>query len=484
MEKFYITTPIYYASGEPHIGHSLTTIAADIISRYQKLKNKKVFFATGMDEHGSKIAERALSKNKDPQKYVDEIAEQYIKTWNTLNIQYSDFIRTTSEKHKQGVINFLKRIQKAGDIYESLYEGLYCVDCEKFIAEKDLINNLCPDHLKTPQLLKEKNFFFNLKKYLPEIKKLITNNIIKIIPESRKNEILNIIDSNIPDFSISREKVKWGIPLPFNEQQTIYVWTEALMNYITILDFPDGENFKTFWPADLHIIGADISKFHCIFWPALLLSADLSLPKNIFIHGFLTIDGQKISKTIGNVINPLAIVEKFGSDATRYLIISQFRMTEHGDVKIQEFTQKYNSDLANGLGNLLERIFRMIIKYNIKINENNIDKEKLEWIKETEEKYNQYMENFLLFDALQNVFVFIKKLDGYINEKTPWKLADNNSQKLEGVLNFLFKGTQKIILWLTPFLPEKSLQAQQYINRIQNQQILNDEKLNLFPRIT
>ncbi|MBI3638317.1 methionine--tRNA ligase [Candidatus Wolfebacteria bacterium] len=484
-EKFYITTPIYYASGEPHIGHALTTICADVISRYQKSKGKEVFLLTGLDEHGSKIAGKAEVAGKTPQEFVDAIAPKYTEAWTALNIKYNDFIRTSSEKHKKGVIEFIKKIEDKGDIYESFYEGLYCVDCEKFYTEKELVGGLCPDHLKPPQKLKEKNYFFNLKKYLPEIREKIKNGKLKIIPDARKNEILSIIDSGIPDFSITREKdrVKWGIPYTKDETQLIYVWVDALANYITALGYSDGENFKKFWPTDIHTIGADIAKFHAIFWPGLLLSAGLPLPKIIFAQGLITVNGQKMSKTIGNVISPNDLIPKFGPDGTRYLLLSQFPTPEHGDVKADNFSEKYNSDLANGLGNLFERIFTMVLNYEIEINETKISPEIKNSVRETKKQYESDFENFNLFGALQTIFGFVKKLDQYINEKEPWNMHKNKDAELLMVLNSLFYGAEEIIKLIEPFMPEKTGLAADFAQKIKNREMPEETKLNLFPRI-
>jgi len=487
MNKFYITTPIYYASGEPHIGHAFATIYADIISRYKKARGLDVFFLTGMDEHGSKIAEKAKVENKEPQAYVDEISAKYVDLWKTLLIQNDDFIRTTSEQHKKSVLKFMEKLREAGDIYEGEYEGLYCVGCENFILEKDLVDGLCPDHLKKPEIVKEKNYFFNLKKYLPIVKEKILNNEIEILPESRRNETLKILESSLPDFSVSREKVRWGIPFPFDEKQTIYVWVEALMNYISALDFPDGEKFKKYWPADAHIVGAEINKFHTIFWPAILLSASMALPKKIFIHGLFTINGQKISKTLGNVINPLDLVNKFGADTTRYLLVSQFPATEHGDIKESEFAEKYNSDLANGVGNLFERTFAMVVKYGgVKILKKDFcDKEVKKIIAESNKKYELHMKNFQLYEALREVFALIKFFDRYINDKKPWGVykQSGESNEVAEILSSLVFGIKEVIAQLSYFMPQKMKKAADFIDELELGTISADEKLNLFPRI-
>ena len=485
MEKFYLTTPIYYASGKPHIGHSFTAVFADVVARRQKSKGKDVFFSAGLDEHGSKIEEKAKKENKDPQKFTDEIAQSYLSAWKSLGIEYSDFIRTTSEKHKNGVLEFVKKLWDAGDIYEGEYEGLYCVGCENFVLERNLVNGLCPDHLIAPQKIKEKNYFFNLKKYLPEIKKKIENGKLKIIPDSRKNETLAMIESGVSDFSVTRENLKWGIPFPYGKNQTIYVWADALMNYATVLDYPNGENFKKYWPPDLHIIGAEINKFHSIYWPAMLMSADLLLPKEIFIHGLFTVNGQKMSKTTGNIIDPIELAEKFGADAARYLLLAQFPASEHGDVKTEEFARKYNSDLANGIGNLLERSFTMMIDYRGGIlgDKNGLEEKIKSSVEKTEKNYENNFDNYKLYEALADVFAFIKKLDVYINEEQPWALNKNKDNKLDMVLSALLFGIEKIIVWLEPFMPNKIGEVKNHILKLQSGKLKKGDKLGLFPRI-
>ena len=485
MEKFYLTTPIYYASGKPHIGHSFAAVFADVVARRQKSKGKDVFFSAGLDEHGSKIEEKAKKENKDPQKFTDEIAQSYLSAWKNLGIEYTDFIRTTSLKHKNGVLKFVKKLWDAGDIYEGEYEGLYCVGCENFVLERNLVDGLCPDHLAAPQKIKEKNYFFNLKKYLPEIKKKTEKEELKIIPDSRKNETLAMIESGVPDFSLTRESLQWGIPFPYGKNQTIYVWAEALMNYATVLDYPDGENFKRYWPPDLHIIGAEINKFHTIFWPAMLISAGLPLPKEIFIHGLFTVNGQKMSKTIGNIIDPIELAEKFGADAARYLLLSQFPASEHGDVKAEEFARKYNSDLANGIGNLLERSFTMMIDYRggiLDAKKGLEEKIKLS-AEKTEKNYENNFENYKLYETLADIFAFIKKMDVYINREQPWTLTKNKDEKLDKVLNTLLFGIEKIIAWLEPFMPSKMAQTKKYFIKLKKGEIEKGDRIGLFPRV-
>ena len=485
MKKFYLTTPIYYASGKPHIGHAFTMIYADVIARRKRLTGEDVFFSAGLDEHGSKIEEKAKKENKEPQEFVDEIAKEYLNAWEKLIIKYNGFIRTTSAKHKVGVLEFITKLWGAGDIYEGEYAGLYCVGCENFVLERNLANGLCPDHLTPPKQIKEKNYFFNLQKYLPEIKKRIELGEIKITPESRKNETLKMIESGVPDFSITREGLKWGIPFPYDNNQSVYVWADALVNYATALDYPGGQNFNKFWPPDLHIIGAEINKFHAIFWSAMLLSAKLSLPEEIFVHGLFTINGQKMSKTVGNTIDPIDLVERFGADATRYLLLAQFPASEHGDIKADDFANKYNSDLANGVGNLLERSFAMIVDYRKGVldGEKGVDDNIKEFAEKAEKNYAGHFDNYKLYEALADVFVFIKKLDVYINEERPWVMNKNKDEKLDKVLNTLLFGIEKMIVWLEPFMPNKMSQTKKYLLKIKKGETEKEERIGLFPRI-
>src|SRR3989338_5937765 len=332
MTKFYITTPIYYVNDRPHIGHAYTTVAADVLARYHRLRGDEVFFLTGTDEHGKKIADAAQAAGKTPQAFTDEVAGEFQSVWKELDISNDKFIRTTSSEHKTRVREIFTKLKAAKTplgndvIYEGKYKGLYCTGCEKFITEREIENNRCPLHPnKELEKVSEKNYFFRLTDYLGSIKEKIVNDELLILPAKRKAEVLGFFKQDLQDFSVSRESVTWGIELPFDTTQIAYVWVDALSNYITALGYPDSpEKFKIFWPADLQLMAQDIIKFHAVYWPAILMALDLELPRAQFVHGFFTINGKKMSKSLGNIINPLDLVATYGSDVTRYLLLSQF----------------------------------------------------------------------------------------------------------------------------------------------------------------
>lgn len=372
--KFYITTPIYYVNDRPHIGHAYTTVAADVVARYwrKQIGEKNVFFLTGTDEHGKKIADAAEAKGTTPQAFADEVAQDFADVWQTLNISHNKFIRTTDDEHKRRVRIAFERLKaaktpKGNDaIYEGEYSGRYCTGCEKFITDKEIENGRCPLHPnKELEEIKEKNYFFRLTDYLDTIRKKIESDELRILPAKRKAEVLGLLKQDLQDFSVSRESVKWGIPLPFDENQVSYVWVEALMNYITGVGFGEDEaQFEKFWPADAHFMAQEIAKFHAIYWPALLMALGIELPKAEFIHGFFTIDGQKMSKSIGNVIDPRDVVARYGTDATRYLLLSQFSFGSEADVQAERFDDLYQADLGNKLGNLVMRVTTLLEKHN------------------------------------------------------------------------------------------------------------------------
>ena len=462
MKKFYITTPIYYVNSKPHIGHAYTTVIADILARYYRLKlgEDKTYFLTGTDEHGAKIAQKAEEAGKTPLDFATEVAEEFKFVWKELNISNNDFIRTTEERHEKIVKELLLKLKdaktpKGNDaIYSGKYEGLYCVGCEAYKNPEDLVNGKCPEHNKEPELLSENNWFFRLTDFSEILHNKIEKDEIKILPAERKKEILSFIEHGLQDIAISREKIKWGIKVPFDDKQVIYVWVDALINYISALGFPDGEKYKKFWPADLHLLGKDIAKFHCIIWPAMLIALNIETPKELFVHGYFTIDGQKMSKTLGNVIDPLDLVKEYGVDATRYLLVSQFPFGEDGDIKVEEFKVKFNSDLANGLGNLVSRVCGMLEKYcdNVipkKKYNANFDFKKLQ--KRIDENYSEYK----IFENLKEIWEAIRWCDNYVAENKPWELAKaGKNDEIEQILYNLLEIIRNIVILLSPVLPD------------------------------
>ncbi len=442
MNKYFVTTPIYYVNDVPHIGHAYPTVAADVITRYWKLKGYNARLLTGTDEHGAKIAEAAKKHNQEPKEYADQISEEFKKAWKKLNINYVRFIRTTDEDHIKVAQDFLQKLYDKGaiDPKPRLYKGLYCVGHEKFMSPDELVNGLCPDHQTKPIEHSEENYYFRLSEYRDKLEELITSNEIKIGPEHRKNEILGKLKIGLDDISISRANLEWGIPLPFDKTHTSYVWIEALINYYTY------GSQNNFWPADLHLVGKDILWFHSVIWPAMLLAINEKLPKQIFAHGFFTINGQKMSKTIGNVIHPDDLVKKYGVDGTRYVLLASFPFGDDGDFSWNLFDRSYNADLANGLGNLIARVAKLCENNKIVYEEG---KFKEGWNKDVAENLESYKFN----QSLSYIWKSVEILDKMINVKKPWELEGNI---LKEILISLSVEIRQIAFNLQPFLPETS----------------------------
>ncbi|MDP3991228.1 MAG: methionine--tRNA ligase [Candidatus Nealsonbacteria bacterium] len=464
-KKFYITTSIAYTNAPVHIGFALELAQADVIARYHRLLGENVFFLTGTDEHGIKIARAAEKAGKTPKEFTDEISLQFKELTKVLNISNNDFIRTTDQKrHWPTVKKVWLKLKENGDIYKKKYKGLYCVGCEAFIKEKDLVEEKCQYHKTKPDIIEEENYFFKLSKYASLVKKVIETDKIKIIPVVRKNEILSFIEQGIEDISCSRsrEKLKWGIPVPDDDSQTIYIWLEALLNYL----FP-----KKYWPADVHCLGKDIFRFHVLLWPALIFSLKLSLPKAILVHGFITVDGQKISKSLGNVVDPFELVKKYGVDPVRYFLLREIPSTEDGDFTIEKFEQRYNADLAKGLGNLVSRVVTMagkIKSQKIKSKNQEVDKAKKDWQKSLDEfKFNE---------ALAVIWGLIGWCDRYIEKEKPWETKD------EKVINDLLFTLSNIAEMLKPFLPETSEKILEQIKTLPAGRQVKKGK-PLFPRL-
>jgi methionyl-tRNA synthetase len=456
-EKFYITTPIYYINDRPHIGHIYTTIAADILARYHRLQDSDVFFLTGVDENSQKNVEAASKQGcENIQEYLDSMAEIWKTTFSKLLLSNDEFIRTTEKRHHLAVERFWQMVQKKGDIYIGNYEGLYCVGCECFKLEIDLVDGLCPLHKKAPEKIREKNYFFKLSAYRQQLLQHIDDHPEFIQPISRRNEVRSYVEKFMEDVSISREvnAVRCGIPVPGDNSQVIYVWFDALINYLTGVGFSSDEKmFKQYWPADVHLVGKDIIKFHCALWPAMLMSAGLSLPEKVFAHGFFTIDGEKMSKSLGNVIDPLAVAEKYGRDVLRFFLFKEISFGEDGDFSLQRLAERYQSDLGNDLGNLLHRTLSMTEKYlsgatlkSKKIIETTLQPD---WT-----AYEQAMRNLNFGTALEVVWDVLRRSNKYIDEQKPWSLAKEDPESLPGVLFSLLEGLRHVAWLLKPFMPE------------------------------
>lgn len=464
--KFYITTPIYYVNDIPHIGHAYTTIAADVLARYHRMKGDEVYFLTGTDENSQKNVEAAKKKGyKDVKKYIDEMSAKWQETWDSLDITNDGFIRTTELRHLKGVKKFFEAVYKKGDIYKGKYEGLYCPACEAYVGETDLVNGKCPIHKIKPQKIKEENYFFRLKNYEEPLLEYIEKNPEFIQPETRRNEVINYISHHLEDISISRLSKDWGIPVPDivyktkrrhpstssrAKKQVLYVWFDALINYLTGVGYgKDEKKFAKWWPADLHLVGKDIIKFHCALWPAMLMSAGLPLPKKIFAHGFFTLDGQKISKSLGNVIDPIELVNKYGIDEVRYYLLREIPFGEDGDFSFKRLEERYNAELANGLGNLVARILTMCEKYfNGKIPPKISGSVGPTW-----RSYEIAMQNLKFHQALQDIWDLISFCDEMINREEPWQLVKIDKERLERVIYTLLETLRHIGWLIAPFMP-------------------------------
>ncbi|HEX9917303.1 MAG TPA: methionine--tRNA ligase [candidate division Zixibacteria bacterium] len=472
MDKRYlITTPIYYVNDQPHIGHAYTTIAADVLARFHRINQEEVFFLTGTDEHGSKVAETAKRAGKTPQELCDINHKFFVQAWKNLDIAYDYFVRTTDHRHEKAVWALLEKMKnsktpdKKEVIYPGQYEGLYCVGCEKFITEKDLQNGICPEHPNMKiERLSEKNYFFRLSSYLGKLKDLIGEDKIKILPEERKKETLGLIKQKIDDFSISREKVAWGVSLPFDPSQKAYVWVDALPNYISAIGYGDNlEEFKKWWKEAvvLHLIGKDILKFHAIYWPAMLLSVGERPPDTIFAHGYFTVDNRKMGKSLGNVIDPNFLVTSFGSDAARYLLLTQFPFGQDGDVQLSRFNEKYNSDLANDLGNLVSRVLKMIQNYcdgkiPLASTYQGIDRKLIDLATAIPSTVMENVNAINLNGAIEQIMNLVKEANRYVESQSPWNLAKSGQKERLGTVLYVSSEVLRIISALFyPVLPQK-----------------------------
>ena len=464
-KPFYITTPIYYANDEPHIGHSYTTILADVLSRYHRSIGEEVFFLTGLDEHGQKVQQAAEERGIDPQQHCDEMAQKWKLLWKKLHIRYDDFIRTTEPRHEKVVKDILTKVKDGGDIYMDEYGGHYCVGCERFYTEKELEDGKCPQHEKELEFITEKNYFFKMSKYQQKLIDYINENPEFIQPQHRKNEILGFLRQPLEDLCISRPKsrLSWGVDLPFDHEYVTYVWFDALLNYVTSLGYgSDPEFFEKWWSQAIHLIGKDILMTHAVYWPTMLMSAGISLPKTIFAHGWWLMEESKMSKSMGNVVDPMELIDDYGVDPVRYYLMREMVPGQDSNFTMSSFTKRYNSDLANDFGNLLSRVTRLIQK--------NFGGELPEWgectsaengIKKVAEgtviKVNELIHAMRINEAIEETMQFIRSINRYMEQQVPWKLVKEDKSAAGRVLITAAEALRLGALLLQPVMPNRTL---------------------------
>ena len=476
-KPFYITTPIYYPSAKLHIGHAYCTTIADAIARFHRLEGDDVFFLTGSDEHGLKIQQKAEEAGVTPIEYTDKIVAGFQNLWKRLSISNDDFIRTTQKRHERVVQEVFRRIYAKGDIYKGEYKGLYCTPCESYWTEHQLDENgCCPDCHRPVQEVAEEAYFFKMSKYQDRVLQYIEDHPDFIQPVSRRNEMINFIKQGLDDLCISRTSFNWGIPVPIDPKHVIYVWFDALTNYLTPIGYLDNpEKFHKYWPADLHLVGKEIVRFHTIIWPCILMALDLPLPKKVYGHGWLIVDGDKMSKSKGNVIDPIGLIDEFGADAIRYFLLREINLGQDGNFSRDALIGRINSDLANDLGNLLHRTLSMTLKFQDGVvaapaGESDVDRSLKEDARETVAFFEKNMEDMQLSLTIKKVWAFISRANKYIDETAPWALAKDpaKKQELANVLYNLTEALRVISVLISPFMPTTAVRIWQQLGLAQD----------------
>jgi len=495
-KNFYITTPIYYPSAKPHMGHAYSSIVADIFARFKRLENYNVLFLTGTDEHGQKIQKEAKKNNKDTKLFCDELSETFRSLTKILNLSNDDFIRTTEKRHHKSVQDIWNRLVKSGDIYLDKYSGWYSVSDEAFYDEDEIEkiegNKVSKLSGSPVEWVEEESYFFKLSAWTSKLLNFYNENPNFILPKSRKNEVIKFVEKGLKDLSISRTSFSWGIPVPKNDKHIIYVWLDALTNYISALNFPDldDKKYKNFWPADVHIIGKDILRFHAIFWPAFLLAAKLPTPKRIFGHGWILSDDKKMSKSLGNILDPLEIIEKFGIDQLRYYLVKEVSLGNDGSISLENLKNCINNDLANNYGNLCQRVFSFIkkncnnkIPFSSKLNTS--DKKLLNTLKDNLPKLQALMDNQELNEYIKSVVSFSFEANKYFNDSEPWSLKKKDPERMNAILFTIVEQIKNISILLNPIIPNATNKALGMINvstnslsidKIKDNNILNHKK--------